>query len=49
MTDGKVDVLLEDWNNIQLKVNRHFVTKEKSIIDLGPTGVVGHIGWYIPT
>jgi glycine betaine/proline transport system substrate-binding protein len=49
MTDGKVDVLLEDWNNIQLKVNRHFVTKEKSIIDLGPTGVIGHIGWYIPT
>jgi glycine betaine/proline transport system substrate-binding protein len=49
MTDGKVDVVLEDWNNIQLKVNRHFVTKEKSVVDLGPTGVVGHIGWYIPT
>jgi glycine betaine/proline transport system substrate-binding protein len=49
MTDGKVDVVLEDWNNIQLKVNRHFVTKEKSIVDLGPSGVVGHIGWFIPT
>jgi glycine betaine/proline transport system substrate-binding protein len=49
MTDGKVDVVLEDWNNIQLKINRHFVTKEKSIVDLGPSGVVGHIGWYIPT
>ena len=34
MTDGKVDVVLEDWNNIQLKVNTHFVTKEKSVIDL---------------
>ena len=22
MTDGKVDVVLEDWNNIQLKVNQ---------------------------
>ena len=40
MTDGKVDVVLEDWNNIQLKINRHFITKEKSIIDLGPSGVV---------
>jgi glycine betaine/proline transport system substrate-binding protein len=49
MTDGKVDVVLEDWNNIQLKINRHFVTKEKSIIDLGPSGVVGPIGWFIPT
>jgi glycine betaine/proline transport system substrate-binding protein len=49
MTDGKVDVVLEDWNNIQLKVNTHFVTKEKSIVDLGGSGVVGHIGWFIPT
>jgi glycine betaine/proline transport system substrate-binding protein len=49
MTDGKVDVVLEDWNNIQLKVNRHFVTREKSVVDLGPSGVVGHIGWFIPT
>ena len=49
MADGKVDVVLEDWNNIQLKVNRHFVSTEKSIVDLGPSGVVGHIGWFIPT
>ena len=49
MTDGKVDVVLEDWNNIYLKVNQHFVTKEKSIVNLGPNGVVGHIGWFIPT
>jgi glycine betaine/proline transport system substrate-binding protein len=25
MADGKVDVLLEDWNNIQLKVNQKYV------------------------
>jgi glycine betaine/proline transport system substrate-binding protein len=49
MTDGKVDVVLEDWANFHLKINRHFATREKSIIDLGPNGVVGHIGWYIPT
>jgi glycine betaine/proline transport system substrate-binding protein len=49
MTDGKVDVVLEDWGNIHLKINQHYVTKEKSIVDLGPSGVIGHIGWYIPT
>src|SRR3954469_13087730 len=49
MTDGKVDVVLEDWNNIQLKVNQHFVTREKSVIDLKGSGVIGHIGWFIPT
>jgi glycine betaine/proline transport system substrate-binding protein len=49
MTDGKVDVVLEDWNNIDLAVNTHYVTKEKSVVDLGPSGVIGHIGWFIPT
>ena len=49
MTDGKVDVVLEDWNNIQLKVNTHFLTREKSVIDLKGSGVIGHIGWFIPT
>src|SRR5204862_8255414 len=49
MTDGKVDVVLGDWGNIDLKVNTHYVTKEKSVVNLGPSGVIGHIGWYIPT
>jgi glycine betaine/proline transport system substrate-binding protein len=48
MTDGKVDVVLEDWNNIYLKVNQSYV-KNKSVVNLGPSGVIGHIGWYIPT
>jgi glycine betaine/proline transport system substrate-binding protein len=49
LTDGKVDVVLEDWGNIDLKVNTHYVTKEKSVVKLGPNGAVGHIGWFIPT
>lgn len=49
MADGKVDVVLEDWGNIQLKVNQHYVTKDKSIVNLGSNGVIGHIGWFIPT
>jgi len=48
MADGKVDVLLEDWNNIQLKVNQKYV-KSGQLIDLGSNGVIGHIGWFVPT
>ena len=48
MADGKVDVLLEDWNNIQLKVNQKYV-KSGALIDLGSNGVIGHIGWFVPT
>ena len=32
MADGKVDVVLEDWNNIHLKVNQKYV-KSGTIIE----------------
>ena len=48
MADGKVDVVLEDWNNIHLKVNQKYV-KSETILNLGSNGVIGHIGWFIPT
>ena len=49
MADGKVDAVLEDWGNTKLKVNERFFKKDKSIIDLGSNGVIGHIGWFVPT
>jgi glycine betaine/proline transport system substrate-binding protein len=48
MSDGKVDAVLEDWGNTKLKVNAKFF-KSKKLIDLGSNGVLGHIGWFIPT
>jgi glycine betaine/proline transport system substrate-binding protein len=48
MADGKVDAVLEDWGNTKLKVNSKFF-KTKKLIDLGSNGVIGHIGWFIPT
>ena len=48
MSDGKVDVVPEDWNNILLKVNQKYITGGK-VSNLGSNGVIGHIGWYIPT
>jgi glycine betaine/proline transport system substrate-binding protein len=48
MADGKVDIVPEDWNNILLKVNQKYV-KSGTIQNLGSNGVIGHIGWYVPT
>jgi hypothetical protein len=30
MSDGKVDVVSEDWNNILLKVNQKYITGGRS-------------------
>jgi glycine betaine/proline transport system substrate-binding protein len=46
MADGKVDVVLEDWQHVDQY--KQFVTKQKSVVLVGANGVVGHIGWYIP-
>src|SRR4029078_3320342 len=40
MADGKVDVVPEDWNNIDLKVNKKYLTS-KAILRLGSNGVIG--------
>ena len=48
MADGKVDFVTEDWNNIDLKVNQKYV-KSGTLLNLGSNGVIGHIGWFIPT
>ncbi len=48
MADGKVDVLLEDWGNLDLKVNQKYV-KSGTLLNLGSNGVIGHIGWFVPT
>mgnify|MGYP000333049772 CR=1 FL=1 len=46
MADGKVDAVLEDWQHVdQYKT---FIEEQGSVVDGGPLGVEGHIGWYIP-
>ena len=40
MADGKVDVVPEDWNNIDLKVNQKYV-KSGTLLNLGSNGVIG--------
>jgi glycine betaine/proline transport system substrate-binding protein len=47
MADGKIDVVLEDWDNSTTAQNKKYVTSG-SVVAAGPLGVVGVIGWYIP-
>src|SRR3989441_9088632 len=46
MADGKVDAVLEDWQHTDQY--KQYVTKQKSVVLVGPNGVQGVIGWYIP-
>ena len=47
MADGKIDVVLEDWDNSLVAGNQKYM-KNGSVVNAGPLGVVGLIGWYIP-
>jgi glycine betaine/proline transport system substrate-binding protein len=45
MADGKIDVVLEDWQNLPSFPQ---YTKSKQVVNLGGNGITGVIGWYIP-
>ncbi len=45
MADGKIDVVMEDWQNLPSFPQ---YTKSKSVVNLGSLGITGVIGWYIP-
>jgi glycine betaine/proline transport system substrate-binding protein len=45
MADGKIDVVLEDWQNLPLFPQ---YVKSKQIVNLGGNGITGVIGWYVP-
>jgi glycine betaine/proline transport system substrate-binding protein len=46
MADGKVDAVLEDWQHVDQY--KQYVDKQHSVVLVGPNGIKGHIGWYIP-
>ncbi|MET0810795.1 MAG: glycine betaine ABC transporter substrate-binding protein, partial [Thermoleophilaceae bacterium] len=45
LADGKVDAALEDWEHP--KEEKQYI-KTGKVVDGGPLGVEGHIGWFIP-
>jgi glycine betaine/proline transport system substrate-binding protein len=47
LADGKTDAVLEDWQHVDQY--KQYIDKQHTVVAGGPNGVVGHIGWYIPT
>jgi len=46
MADGKVDAVLEDWQHTD--EYEKYIEQAGTVVDGGPLGVEGHIGWFIP-
>jgi glycine betaine/proline transport system substrate-binding protein len=47
LANGKSDAVLEDWQHVAQY--KQYIDKQHTVVAGGPNGVVGHIGWYIPT
>ena len=43
---GEVDAILENWGHDDLA--KKYITTQAVAVDLGPTGNLGIIGWYVP-
>jgi glycine betaine/proline transport system substrate-binding protein len=46
MADGKVDAVLEDWQHTDEYAQ--YIDKAGTVVQGGPLGVEGHIGWFTP-
>lgn len=46
---GELDATLEVWPSGHADDRRFYIDGQKTVEDLGPLGVVGKIGWYIPS
>ncbi|HTE61458.1 MAG TPA: glycine betaine ABC transporter substrate-binding protein [Solirubrobacteraceae bacterium] len=46
MADGEVDAVLEDWQHTD--EYKKYIDEAGTVVQGGPLGVEGHIGWFIP-
>lgn len=46
---GDLDAVLEYWPSGHAEPVQTYIEEEQSVIDGGPLGAVGQIGWFIPT
>jgi glycine betaine/proline transport system substrate-binding protein len=46
MASGSIDTIVENWGHPDLV--KKYITDQKSVVDAGPTGGKGIIGWYVP-
>ena len=47
LADGKTDAVLEDWQHVAQY--KQYINQQHTAVMGGPNGVIGHIGWYIPS
>ena len=46
MASGSIDTVVENWGHDDLV--KKYITEQKTVVDAGPTGGKGIIGWYVP-
>ena len=49
LASGDLDATLEVWPSVHPKDYKNYIQAKAGVIDAGPLGVVGQIGWFIPT
>ena len=49
LASGDLDATLEVWPSVHPKDYKNYIKSGAGVIDAGPLGVVGQIGWFIPT
>jgi ABC-type proline/glycine betaine transport system substrate-binding protein/ABC-type branched-subunit amino acid transport system substrate-binding protein len=49
LANGDLSATMEVWPSGHAEDHRLFIEQQRTVEDLGPLGVVGKIGWYIPT
>ncbi len=46
MSSGSIDTIVENWGHPDLI--KKYIDEQKTVVDAGPTGGKGIIGWYVP-
>lgn len=49
LASGDLDASLEVWPSVHPKDYKNYIQAGAGVIDAGPLGVVGQIGWFLPT
>ena len=49
LSNGDLDATLEVWPSGHAADYKNYITNENGVVDGGPLGVTGQIGWWIPT
>ena len=49
LASGDLDASLEVWPSVHPKDYKNYIQADAGVTDEGPLGVVGQIGWFLPT